>query len=56
VIAFIAPCYEALVAYGARQGYGTPHRDVARVGLALFLSGGLVGGIVVYAVMASRRR
>jgi hypothetical protein len=56
VLAFIALCYEALTVYGARQGYGTLNGDVARVGIALFLGGGLVGGCVVYAVMVGRRR
>ena len=56
VIAFIALCYEALTVYGARQGYGTLHEDVARVGIAIFLGGGLVSGVVVYAVIAGKRR
>jgi len=56
VIAFIALCYEALIVYGARQGYGTLHGNVARVGIVLFLGGGLVGGVLVYMMMATRRR
>jgi hypothetical protein len=56
VIAFIALCYHALTVYGARQGYGAPRGGEARVAIALFLGGGVVGGVAVYVVMAGRGR
>lgn len=55
VIGFIALCYRAMSIYAARNGY-RQDADVARVGLALFLAGGLVGGVVVYVVMAGKRK
>jgi len=45
VVAFIALCYHALTIYSARQGYGGMRSDVARVGIALFLGGVLVGWV-----------
>ncbi len=55
VIAFVALCYHALTIYSARQGYGGLRSDVARVGLALFLGGVLVGWFLC-AAWAGRRR
>lgn len=55
VAAFIALCYHAFTVYSARQGYGGVRADVARVGLALFLGGVLVGWVLC-ALWAGRRR
>lgn len=41
VIAFLGVCYHALTIYGRGSGYR--HGDIARVGIALFFGGGLVG-------------
>lgn len=54
-IAFGALCYHAPTIYSARQGYGGLRSDVARVGLALFL-GGLLVGWFLSTVWAGRRR
>jgi hypothetical protein len=53
VLAFIALMYRALTIYAAQRGY--THVD-ARLGIALFLAGGLVGALVCYSWLAGRRR
>jgi hypothetical protein len=50
----IGVIYRMVSVYAARQGY--TRADMGRVGVALFLAGGLVGGGVVYVAMAGRRR
>lgn len=53
VLAFIALVYRALTVYGARQGYA---HVGARLGIALFLGGGVVGALVCYSWLVGRRQ
>lgn len=53
VLAFLLLVYRALTIYAAQRGYA--HVD-ARLGIALFLVGGLAGACVCYYWMADRRR